>query len=747
MHFKRILCFVLVLALSLMALSALSGCDAASQCVLEAEKAVIEPEYDTEQAEIVRANSRSENITSNGKYVGELYAGSAISWFFTADQATNCEIRIAVANAQPNSAAFAAGEGNVFRMTLNSTELQLPQMMIEEGSRYSDNWQVFSLGTYRVSQGINTIVFTSVSDVLTLNVDYIMLLSSDHEIKEHEHYWKSSQQAASCEEEGYTFKTCEECGYSYESTHITPLGHQYGDYHYDDETMQMVAVCERCGDKRTANKPDSKYFGEVYYAEEDFSTRPDEFIYEAEEAFVCLDGGLNNGDTYIKIDDGTCNEPSGGKLVENISNIGNYIRFLIEPQQECVADLVFRMSNVLYSADGIAELNPMSDYVYCTINGEEVDFSYVAFPGFSEHSYFEWRYVVIKNVELSAHTVVEIGPKASGDRVTMPNTDVLKIYTDGVGVDIVKHYAINDVSVGPYSGSYAYSLGFTAADEFELYTGASADVADYVLTIEADAAVSNASQLLEVSVNDATVNLEGIALEQGENIVVLRGVPLEELRNAVTYTAAEGVRIAAVQVYTPEPIPQALGSAIVPSYDYLKNVEEGKEEIVVPDLIFEAEDADLGDSVSLREGVDLVELYIFENTGKLASNNSAIGNFAVPGNTITWRFTSSEAVSADVVFMLASAYFDEDVRGNVATHDLQNKIRIEINGVAVRLDQLVLEVDSPINYYDWKAVTVSGCMLQEGENVLTIEALAYGAPNMDVLYVYAGGAGLLPIEP
>ena len=109
MHFKRILCFVLVLALSLMALSALSGCDAASQCVLEAEKAVIEPEYDTEQAEIVRANSRSENITSNGKYVGELYAGSAISWFFTEDQATTFDIRIAVANAQPNSPAFASG--------------------------------------------------------------------------------------------------------------------------------------------------------------------------------------------------------------------------------------------------------------------------------------------------------------------------------------------------------------------------------------------------------------------------------------------------------------------------------------------------------------------------------------------------------------------------------------------------------------------------------------------------------------
>ena len=150
--------------------------------------------------------------------------------------------------------------------------------------------------------------------------------------------------------------------------------------------------------------------------------------------------------------------------------------------------------------------------------------------------------------------------------------------------------------------------------------------------------------------------------------------------------------------------------------------------------------------VPLCEGDALVEQYTVENTAELDSNKSAIGNFGVQGNTITGHFTSSEAVSADIVFMLASAYFDEDVRGNVATHDLQNKIRIEINGVAVRLDQLVLEVDSPINYYDWKAVTVSGCMLQEGENVLTIEALAYGAPNMDVLYVYAGGAGLLPVE-
>ena len=129
-------------------------------------------------------------------------------------------------------------------------------------------------------------------------------------------------------------------------------------------------------------------------------------------------------------------------------------------------------------------------------------------------------------------------------------------------------------------------------------------------------------------------------------------------------------------------------------------------------------------------------MHIFENTGKPASNNSAIGNFAVPGNTITWRFTCEEAAEADIVFMLASAYFDAEVGGNVATRDLQDKIRVEVNGVAVRLDELVLEVDSPANYYAWKAVTVSSCPLRAGENVLSIEVLAYGAPNMDVVYIY-----------
>ena len=111
-------------------------------------------------------------------------------------------------------------------------------------------------------------------------------------------------------------------------------------------------------------------------------------------------------------------------------------------------------------------------------------------------------------------------------------------------------------------------------------------------------------------------------------------------------------------------------------------------------------------------------------------------------------YTRADDASADAIenvmlmvfdksnILTKSAYFDAEVGGNVATRDLQDKIRVEVNGVAVRLDELVLEVDSPASYYAWKAVTVSGCPLRAGENVLSIEALAYGAPNMDVVYIY-----------
>lgn len=735
--FKRLIIFVI--AAVVCASAVICGCSAASgEFRLEAEKAVIEPEYDENSAVISRANSRSENITSNGKYVGKLYSGNTVTWFFTAEKQVGCSISIAVANASAQSSGFYAGAGEVFSVELNGVSISFPMHTVAAGTEYCDNWQLFALGEHRLLRGINKLVYTALSDEKALNVDYLSLSAGRSDLKEHNHFWKSSSNAASCTEGGYIQKSCADCGYSYASDRIAALGHQYGNYHYSDELMKMVAVCERCGDEVTANTPNSKYFGEVFYSEDDFTTRPDEVLYEAEDAFVCIDGGLNNGSTYIKYDDGTANNPSGGKIVENISNLGNYIRFRVDTERECEADLVFRMSNTMFSPSGIAALDPMSDFVYCSVNGAEVDFTFVSFPGFNEHSYYEWRYVLIKNVEFTAGVnLIEVGPKDNAKHIiTMPNTDVLKIYTDGAAVKIVRHYMINDASAGEYSGRYGYCSEFSSDGGFIMYAGAAAAEADYELTIVADAPVPNLAAVFELSVNYATVKLEGIALTRGENTVVLKDVPVRLLENTVSVKASGGVVLTCVRAHTPEYLPPAYDCAIDPEYDYIKN--SGKP----PSLILEAEGADLGDSVSSREGVELIEYNIYENTGKTASGNSAVGNFAVAGNVITWSFESSEGVAADLAFMLASANYDSSVSGNVLTDNLQRRITVKINGVAVNLKGLVLTVDSLSNYYDWKAVTVRGCRLVRGLNVVTIEAHEYGAPNMDVLYVHAKGAQL-----
>lgn len=728
--FRRVVISGLSAVLALCAV--LTGCTpGAPRCVLEAEKAVAEPEYDENRACVVRANSRSENITGGGKYVGKLYSGNTITWVFTAERQANCEISLAVANGEAGAPAFVAGAQKVFSVSLNGEQLSLPAYSIDAATEYCDGWQVLRLGEFRVEPGVNKIVYTALSDTERLNIDYLALSSARADIKEHSHFWKSSSTAASCTEGGFISKSCADCGYSYESGIIPALGHKYGNYHYHDELQKMVAVCERCGESVTANTPNSKYFGEVFYSEEDFTTRPEELIYEAENAYVCLDGGLNNGTTYIKKDDGNCNDPSGGKLVENISNIGNYIKFCIDATEACAADLVFRMSNVLYSPEGIAELDPMSDYVYCTVNGESVDFTFVSFPGFDEHSYFEWRYVVVKNVAFAAgENYIEIGPKENDrGKVTMPNCDVLKIYSDEAVLKAVKYYNINDVYCGAYDGENGYGLAFEEDGGFYLYAGTAAQTADYAVTVTADESVSNLAQKLELTVNEATVNLEGVSLAKGENTVVLKGVPLKMLKNTVAFAGADGVTVTAVKVYTPEKISAAYGSEIKEENDYLKNGEK------TPALISEAENADLGDSVSSREEVELVEENIYENSGKPASGNSAIGNFAVSGNKISWKFTSSAAAEAEITLMLSSANYDSSISGNVLTDNLHERIVIKINGVAVKLDGITLTVDSISNYYDWKALTVA-CLLNEGENEVTIEALGYGAPNMDVMYVY-----------
>lgn len=745
MKLKNIL--ILCLAASMFAVTAFTGCGVVgTQCVLEAENAVVEPEYDDDVAFISRANSRSENITSGGKYVSKMYSGNTITWFFTAEKQKECSISIAVANALESAPSFTIGEGSVFSISLNGEEIDVPKYVIAEGVQYCDNWQVLRLGTLRVDPGINKIVYTALSDTEVLNVDYLSLSSNHADVKEHNHFWKSSSVPANCTENGYLQKTCEDCGYSYIGDLISVLGHKYGNYHYSDELMKMVAVCERCSKTITANTPDSKYFGEVYYTDGDFSSHSEALIFEAEDAYVCLDGGLNNGDSHIGKDDGSCNNPSGGKFIENISKKGNYIKFEVEAGADCVADLVFRMSNTLYSKDGIAELDPLGNYVYCTVNGQEVDFSFVSFPGLPTHSYYEWRYVVIKSVEFVAgYNAIELGPKVNGGNlITMPNTDVLKIFTDGVPLRAIKQYHINDVSYGEYSGGDRYYLEFEKEDNFVVYSGTYVGQADYVLTVEVKDEDIDSSQLINLNVNDATVNLENVVFAEGENTVILKDVPLQILKNTVTQTFSDVMTVTSVKVYSSEPLVTAYKSTINSEYDYLKNKEQ--QNAIIPSLIIEAEDADLGDSVSSRDGVELIEPDIYENAGKAASGNCSVGNFAQKGNRIIWRFFSTEEITADIVVMLASANYNSQVNGNTLTDNLQTHIMFRINGVAVNLETLVLTVDSIGNYYDWKAVTVADCKIKKGENEVVIEALGYGAPNMDVLYIYADGASLHSVD-
>ncbi len=731
MILKKIAAFVLAAAAAAAVLPACGG--SAAPCTVEGENAVLEPGYAEDVAKVCRADSRSEYRTSGGKFAGKMFAGATATWFFFAEGQTDCRIKAAVANADAQGYAFSAGEGRVFTFSLNGEELDIPGLVVAEGTAYCDNWQTIDLGSFTLKAGMNALVFSALSDEERINIDYILLEPARAAVREHVHFWKSSSVAAGCTEEGSVRTYCDDCGYSYVSSVIPPLGHLYGNFHYSDERRLMVARCERCGGMITANAPESGYFGEVFESEEDFSVRPDELTFEAEEAYVCTAGGLNNGETYVKEDDGACNEPSGGKLVENISAAGNFIRFNVKAERPCTADLVFRMSNTLYSEDGIAVLDPMSDYVYCTVNGEGVDFTFVSFPGSDGHDYFEWRYVVIKDVQLGTDNQIEIGPRDNGARTTMPNTDVLKIYTDGVRLQAVKHYNVNDVYCGEYGGRYAEYNDFGREGDFVFYAGVAAESADYVLTVRAEEDIPVAAAELAVAVNGGTVNLTGVSLKRGANTVVLSGVPVALLENTVEVSASAKAEVTAVRLYTREALPEAYDCAVVPENDFL---QYGSRQ---PWLAAEAEDADLGDSVPSREGVELVERYIYENTGAAASGNSAVGNFAVAGNAITWSFSCPSAAEADITVMLASAYFDAAVNGNVATRDLQEKMLLTVNGVAVRLDGITLEVDSVANYYCWQAVTVSGVTLRAGENTVRIEALAYGAPNMDVMYVYKGG--------
>ncbi|MBP5242618.1 MAG: hypothetical protein J6Z36_02890, partial [Clostridia bacterium] len=217
--------------------------------------------------------------------------------------------------------------------------------------------------------------------------------------------------------------------------------------------------------------------------------------------------------------------------------------------------------------------------------------------------------------------------------------------------------------------------------------------------------------------------------------VWMENLPLDLMTNEVTLNCLiPDVSVTWVRAYTAEHTPAALMATIDESYNYLIN--SSQEGAKVPTFTFEAENAYLGDSRSVNAGQSLIERDIYENTERLASGNTSVGNFGVEGNRIVWNFTSSEDTVADITLLLASANYSNEIHGNVATENIGRYIRIYVNGTAVNLDGVDLPVDSIANYYFWQALAIKNVALKEGANEVVLEVMSYPAPNIDAMYIY-----------
>ena len=212
-------------------------------------------------------------------------------------------------------------------------------------------------------------------------------------------------------------------------------------------------------------------------------------------------------------------------------------------------------------------------------------------------------------------------------------------------------------------------------------------------------------------------------------------MPVNALNNQVKVEFSQGVTLSGVAAYSDSELIPALIANVDEKYDYLKN--QSSTEKLTPTLILEAENADLGASVSSREGVAMIERNIYENTEKVASGNAIVGNFAKSGNALTFKFDMQSQENADVTIMLASANYSETIGGNMPTDNLQTLITLTVNGVAVDLSNVTLPIDGIADYYSWQAVTVNGVNLIQGENEIKLQVLNNVSPNIDVLYVYS----------
>lgn len=735
---KRIISLLIAALFAVIFCLPLFACnnDSEELVYLEAENAaVVVPDTASDDREFrMSADRKSENYTSGYKYLSKFNAvGNTVTWIFTGERATVIDFNLVVANAEYGATAFAVTQ-DLFTLEINGNKIRYANIIIGEGSLYGDEWVSVLVPSVNIKKGQNEFTLTMTGDYAKFNIDYLSVAARSG-VRAHEHDYQLETVTPTCTEAGTTHKVCE-CGTRLLFKMTDALGHSFGEWHYDSAGDKMMRTCNRCDESEDANAPESKYFGEVY-SEKNYEVRAVETIFEAEWAEVNTPGGLNNGSSYIE----NVSTASGGKIVGNISKLRNWVDFPIHAFEQLTVDLVLVAANVMFSEEGIAALDPMSDYISLKIKNTQngavvdtaVDLSFVAFPGDDEHNYYNWKYVVVKNVELyPGENVLSFTPKAfnSNNDVSMPNLDVLYIHSDERGlISIDEHYDYRDVEINnSFSSDKGFSFDFVDSGEnsFEfvssrVFTG---DITVDVVTLSD---VDNLSGELGALMNGGNVRLDKLLFKAGSNKVIIKDVEFVNGLNTLLFTEKNNKEVFNVGVpviYSDSKQEQLIKSRLDSVYDYYTN--KGVASAPVPIKTLEAENA----KIYGKSGVPPATI-IQSNTN--ASGGRDVENFGVNGNKIVFNIEAAEDTSVIIALRVACALWDG--YGNSAMIGLYRYATLILDGVTVDLRQISLPNSDPGNWYEWNMIVIDDITLTKGLHELSLTCIS-AMPNIDVLYVF-----------
>lgn len=703
---------ICIMATSFALLFACSGCssDAEMFCV-EAEVMPIDGEKGNDaRTFIASANSGSENETSGSRYATNLnVVGNVIYFAFTADTAGSADLYLSVANAVKDAESFDVSK--IVSIKLNDTSIDVPATQVGVGSAYTDAWVPVIFSGASLKAGCNVVAVTITSVANSINIDYLGVdTATKSDVADHTFSWKTETVPATCTETGAVYRSCEVSGIRYLYSVISATGHSYGDWYINEDGVRY-RVCSVCGhieyDYDWA--PDEKYVSQVFDSLETIEARPAtgevKTTYEAEYAFVDYSGGLSNGSSYIEITPESAGA-SNGKIVANISNVGNEIEFKVNAEKATTASLVVRASNVLWTSGGIADLNPLSDYISFEINGDAVNQDLVSFAGNNDWNWYLWRYILIENVELKEgeNSILMYPEEAPDGTVTIPNTDTMYIYTDEDVVTPRLNYSqVVATKETGYVSNYKNEFALEQlSNSFALSTTKDSE-ADIVVEVEVtESAITNMAKEFVFEWNNSVVDTTGItSLAVGIHQIVIKAQDIKAGNLEASFMTASNVEVKAVTVYTKEDIQAAYKDTTVDaSYDFMK---DGKEASYVYDVTY----ADRG-------GKGVI------NQNGSAYNNTLLEYFGT-GDTLVFEVVSEKSTTADIALRAAWA------EGG----SLDGVFTISINGKAAIFGDAV----GSTGWSDLVMSVVKDVALEAGVNTIVVSALQ--GVNTDCLAVYS----------